>query len=83
MLPHPLSQLDQRLGTAQLKARVPTAAFLKVRGLAECDVDLLARRADVEPREGAFLQGRDCTRRQAEGFGVEGVCLLEGAGRDG
>ncbi len=80
MLEHALLQLEQRLGAADLEARMPRALGghgLEVRISPEGDVDLLAARADVKPCQGALLQLRYLPRRQAERRSVELVGLVK------
>lgn len=49
--------------------------------LGQGDVDLLARGADVEPGELVGLRGGHGARGQAQGGGVEGLGVVEGAVR--
>lgn len=80
-----LLQGKQGLGRADAEARVARGvgrdAVVVVLG--QGDVDLLARGADVEPGELVGLRRGDGAGRQAQGGGVEGLGLVEGAMRYG
>lgn len=80
-----LLQGEQGLGRADAEARVARCvgrdAVVVVLG--QGDVDLLARGADVEPGELVGLRRGHGAGRQAQGGGVEGLGLVEGAVRYG
>lgn len=76
-----LLQGKEGLWRADAEARVArgVARDAVVVVLGQGDVHLLARGADVEPGELLGLRGRDGAGRQAQGGGVEGFGLVEGA----